>query len=283
MITRLSMIRKVAAIVFLIGPCLFWQAMAEDKAGVRVKGSNEWANAVEGWASRFMGEMTRVIVVVSGGGTKSGIEAVMRREADIAMAAHFLDQDQKKAAADLGIDLQERLVSWDAVAVFVNRENPVSELTIDQVRSIFMGEVTGWNSVGGRDAPVELYIDETPKSEIAMLLRKLVLAGADFASNANVRRYPKFIIQAVSDKKNGVGYAPLGRVIEFQADFPVKLVGIRRTDDDPAVLPSKESVATETYPVILPLFFYWDGKSASQPAQDFVTFCEKKVKPGGSR
>jgi len=277
------MIRKVAVIVFFIGACLVGLATAEEKAGVRVKGSNEWANVVEGWANRFMSGMPRVIVVVSGGGTRSGIEAVLRREADIAIAAHFLDQDQKKTAADLGIDLQEKLVSWDAVAVFVNRENPVSALTIDQVRSLFIGEVTRWNSVGGRDAPVELYIDETAKSEIAVLLRKLVLAGAEFSPNSNVRRYPKFIIQAVSEKKNSVGYAPLGRVIEFQHDFPVKLIAIRPNDEDPGVLPSKETVANETYPVILPLFFYWDGKSVRKPVTDFVTFCEEKVRPGGGK
>jgi phosphate transport system substrate-binding protein len=283
MVTRLSMIRKVAVFLFFIGLCLFGQATAQEKAGVRVKGSNEWANVVEGWASRFMGAMPSVIVVVSGGGTKSGIEAVLRNEVNIAMAAHFLDQDQKKTAADLGIDLQEKLVSWDAVAVFVNRENPVSELTIDQVRSLFIGEVTRWNNVGGRDAPVELYVDETAKSEIAALLRKLVLAGAEFAPNSNVRRYPKFIIQAVSEKKNSIGYAPLGRVIEFQNDFPVKLLAIRSYEEAPAILPSKETVANETYPVILPLFFYWDGKSAGKPVTDFITFCEQKVRPGGGK
>ena len=188
MATRLSMIRKVAIIMFIIGSCLFGQATAEDKVAIRLKGSNEWANVVSNWANRFMGETRSAIVVVSGGGTRSGIEAVLRREAEIAMAAHYLDQDQKKTAVDLGMDLQERLVSWDAVAIFVNRENPVSELTVDQVRSIFIGGVTRWNGVGGRDAPVEVYTDETPNSEIATLLRKLVLAGADFASNANVRR-----------------------------------------------------------------------------------------------
>jgi phosphate transport system substrate-binding protein len=283
MVTRLSMIRKVVVVALIIASCLFGQAAAEDKAGIRVKGSNEWANVVEDWANRFMSAAPGVIVVVSGGGTRSGIEALFRREADIAMAAHFLNQDQKKAAADLGIDLQERLVSWDAVAFFVNRDNPVSELTIDQVRSLFMGEVNRWDNVGGRAASVEVYTDETPKSEIASLLRKLVLSGANFASNANVRRYPKFIIQAVSEKKNSIGYAPLGRVIEFQRDFPVKPLALRRSEDAPAVLPNKETVADQTYPIILPLFFYWDGKLAGKPVKDFVTFCEEKVRPGGAR
>ena len=281
MVTRLSMIRKVAIIVFITGSCLFGQATAEDKVGVRLKGSNEWANVVSNWANRFMGETWSAIVVVSGGGTGPGIEAVLRREAEIAMAAHFLDQDQKKTAADLGMDLQERLVSRDAVAVFVNRENPLNELTTDQVRSMFIGEVTRWNGVGGRDAPVELYIDEVATSEIATLLRKLVLAGANFASNANVLRYPKSIIKAVSDKKNSVGYAPFGRVIEFQHDFPVKLIAIRQSEDTPAILPSEETVENQTYPVILPLFFYWDGKSAGKPVMDFITFCEEKVGPRG--
>jgi phosphate transport system substrate-binding protein len=280
MVTPLSMIRKVAVILFIIGLCLLKQAPADDKVGVRVKGSNEWANVVADWANRFMREMPNVIVVVSGGGTRSGIEAVLRREADIALAAHFLDQDQKKAATDLGIDLQERLVSRDAVAFFVHRENPVSELTTDQVRNIFIGGVTRWNGVGGRDAPVELYIDEVPTSEIATLLRKLVLAGANFSSNANVRRYPKFLIQAVSGNKNGVGYAPLDRVTEFRNDFPVKLLAIRLTEDTPPILPSKETVENQTYPTILPLFFYWDGKSAGKPVMDFITFCEEKTGPG---
>lgn len=239
MVTRLSMVRKVAVFVLIIGPCLFWQVEAQDKAGVRVKGSNEWSSSVSGWANRFMGGKPGTSVVVSGGGTRSGVDAVFRREAEIALTSHFLDQDQRKSAVDLGIDLQERLVSWDAVAVFVNRDNPVNELTIDQVRSIFMGQVTRWNGVGGRDAPIEVYIDEDPKSDTAMLLRKLVLANADFASNTNVRRYPKLIVQAVSGNKNAVGYAPLARVLELQAAFPVKLLGIRRTEDSPRFHPPR--------------------------------------------
>ncbi len=279
MFTRLSMIRKVAIILLLGGVCLVGEAVAQDRAGVRVKGSNEWASIVSGWANRFMSGKPKVSVVVSGGGTRSGVEAVFRGEAEIAMAAHFMDPDHRKTAADLGIDLQEKLMSWDAVAVFVNRENPVSELTIDQVRSLFMGQDTVWNKVGGRDAPVELYIDEDPKSDTALLLKKLVLAGADFASNANARRYPKLIVQGVSGNKNAVGYAPLGRVLEFQSDFPVKLLRIRRTESDPAVLPSKDTVVDQTYPVILPLFFYWSGKTAGKTVTDFITFCEEEGRP----
>ncbi len=277
MLTRLSMIHKVAAIVFIVG-CLLGQATAQDKVGVRVKGSNEWANIVSDWANRFMIETGSATVVVSGGGTRSGIEALLRHEAEIAMAAQFADEDQKKGFADNGIDLQERLVNRDAVAIFVNRENPLSELTTDQVRALFIGKVTRWNGLGGRDAPVELYTDEVHASEIATLLRKLVLFGANFAADANVRRYPKSIIKAVSDKKNSVGYAPLARVIEFQRDFPVKLLAIRQSEDSPAILPSKETVENQTYPIILPLFFYWDGKSASKQMMDFITFCEEQVR-----
>ncbi len=279
MFKRLSMIRKVAIILLLGGFYLVGEAVAQDRAGVRVKGSNEWASIVSGWANRFMSGKPKVSVVVSGGGTRSGVEAVFRQEAEIAMASHFMDPDHRKTAADLGIDLQEKLVSWDAVAIFVNRENPVNELTIDQVRSLFMGQVTRWNNVGGRDAPVELYIDEDPKSDTALLLRKLVLAGAEFASNANARRYAKLIVQGVSGNKNGVGYAPLGRVLEFQSDFPVKLLRIRRTEDAPAVLPSKDTVADQTYPITLPLFFYWNGKTVGQTVTDFIAFCEEEGRP----
>ncbi len=280
MIARLSMIRKAAVILLIIGPCFLWHAMAQDRAGVRVKGSNEWSSSVSGWANRFMSGRPGTSVVVSGGGTKSGIEALFRREAEIALASHFLDQDQRKAAADLGLDLQERLVSWDAVAIFVNRENPVNELTLDQVRGMFMAQDTRWSRVGGRDAPAEMYIDEDPKSDTALLLRKLVLANAAFAANSNLRRYPKLIVQAVSGNKNGVGYAPLARVIELQSSFPVKLLGIRRTEGEHAVSPTRQTVANQTYPIILPLFFYWDGKSAGKPVTDFVTFCEDEGRPG---
>jgi ABC-type phosphate transport system substrate-binding protein len=94
-----------------------------------------------------------------------------------------------------------------------------------------------------------------------------------------VKRYPKFIFQAVSRNKNGVGYAPLRRAMEFQSAFPVKLVAMRRTEADPAALPSKEMIANQAYPVMFPLFFYWDGKSAGKPVTDFVTFCEEEGRP----
>jgi phosphate transport system substrate-binding protein len=226
-----------------------------------------------------MKDKAAATVVVSGGGTASGIEAVFKHEAEIAMASHFLGQDQKKAAGDLGLDLQEKLVSWDAVAFFVNRDNPVSQLTMDQARSLFMGQVTRWKDVGGSDAPVELFIDEDPKSETSLLLRKLVLAGAEFASTANLKRYPRFILQAVSTNKNGIGYAPLRRVIESQSAFPIKVLAMRRTEDEPGVQPSKETIANQTYPVVFPLFFYWDGKSAGKPVTDFVAFCEEAGRP----
>lgn len=138
MIKRLSVIGKVALTLVVIASCLFGQVLAEDRARVRVKGSNEWANIVAGRATSFMSKNPGVIVLVSGGGSRVGMEAVFRHETEIALTSHFLDEDLKKTAADLGMDLQERLASWDAVAVFVNRDNPVSELTIDHTNYLGM-------------------------------------------------------------------------------------------------------------------------------------------------
>jgi len=98
-----------------------------------------------------------------------------------------------------------------------------------------------------------------------------------------VRGYRKFILQAVSGNKNGVGYAPLDRVIEFQAIYSVKLLAMRLTGVIPAVRPSKETVGNKTYPVIQRLFFYWGGKSAGQLLTDFGTFCEERNRFGRVR
>jgi phosphate transport system substrate-binding protein len=155
-------------------------------------------------------------------------------------------------------------VARDGLAVYVHDSNAVSQLTIEQLRAIYQGDVTNWKAVGGADAPIVLYSREN-SSGTYVFFKDHVLKGEDFAAGAQTLPGTAAVVNAVSREKKGIGY---GGAAYARGVKEVGIVG----QDGQAWAPSAENVKSGKYPLSRPLFMYTRGKPSGE-ARDFMDFC----------
>jgi phosphate transport system substrate-binding protein len=148
--------------------------------------------------------------------------------------------------------------------VYVNEANPVQQLTVEQLRGIFLGDVTNWKQVGGPDAPIVLYSREN-SSGTYVFFKENVLDNGDFAPSAQTLPGTAAVVNAVAKERNGIGY---GGAAYAKGVKDVKIVG----KDGQAYAPTEENVKAGRYPLSRSLFMYTRGKPAGE-TKDFIDFC----------
>jgi phosphate transport system substrate-binding protein len=193
-------------------------------------------------------------VQVNGGGSGTGIAALINGTIDLAMASRPMKDDEKqKAKQARGADVVEHPIALDALGVFVHQSNPVKELTVAQVKDIFQGRTKNWSAVGGPNAPIVLYGRESSSGTFDYF-REHILSKEDFAPAVQTLQGTAAIINAVGHDRNGIGYGGIAYAKEVRA------LGIS-AGGKPAVAPSEATVADGTYPLSRKLFFYYPGNA----------------------
>ena len=219
-----------------------------------VKGSDTMVILTQRLAEEYMKANPGAVVQVNGGGTGTGVAALINGSADMAMASRPMKDDEKqKAAASRGSEVTEHAIALDALGVFVNSANSVQQLTIAQVRDIFQGKTTNWSEVGGPNAQIILYGRES-SSGTYDYFREHVLNKGDFAPRVQTLQGTAAIINAVGQDKNGIGYGG----IAYAKD--VRALAIQAEGAQP-VAPSEATVADGTYPLSRKLFFYFPSSA----------------------
>lgn len=219
-----------------------------------VKGSDTMVILTQRLAEEYMKSHPGEIVQVNGGGSGTGIAALINGSADMAMASRPMKADEKqKAAQSRGSEVTEHPIALDGLGVFVNNASPVQHLTIAQIKDIFQGKTKNWSEVGGPNAPVILYGRES-SSGTYDYFREHVLAKGDFAPQVQTLQGTAAIINAVGRDKNGIGYGG----IAYAKD--VRALAIQAEGAQP-VAPSETTVANGTYPLSRKLFFYFPSAS----------------------
>ncbi|HEV7243165.1 MAG TPA: PstS family phosphate ABC transporter substrate-binding protein [Thermoanaerobaculia bacterium] len=217
-----------------------------------VKGSDTMVILTQRLAEEYMKAHPGEVVQVNGGGSGTGIAALINGSIDMAMASRPMKDDEKqKAAQSRGSEVVEHPVALDALGVFVNSTNPVQQLTIAQIRDIFQGKTKNWSAFGGPNAQIILYGRES-SSGTYDYFREHVLDKGDFAPQVQTLQGTAAIINAVGNDKNGIGYGGIAYAKEVRA-LAVQAEGAQ------PVAPSEASVADGTYPLSRKLFFYYPG------------------------
>jgi phosphate transport system substrate-binding protein len=215
-----------------------------------IKGSDTMVILGQRLAEEYMAKNAGEVVQVNGGGSGTGIAALINGTVDLAQASRPMKDDEKeKAKQSRGADIVERAVALDALGVFVHASNPVSTLTIAQVKDIFQGKIKNWSEVGGSNAPIILYGRES-SSGTYDYFREHVLEKGDFAPAVQTLQGTAAIINAVGRDKNGIGYGG----IAYEKN--VKALAVAAAGAQP-VAPSEATVADGTYPLSRKLFFYY--------------------------
>jgi phosphate transport system substrate-binding protein len=234
-------------------------------AAVTIKGSDTMVILSQRWAENYMKKNAGKKVQVTGGGSGTGIAALVNGTTDIANSSRPIKGDESAKVRDrFNVLPVETAVAKDGLAVYVHESNGLSQLTVDQLASIYLGDVTNWKQVGGADAPIVLYSREN-SSGTYVFFKDNVLKGEDFAAAAQTLPGTAAVVNAVSKERNGIGY---GGAAYAKGVKEVKLVG----KDGQGYLPSAENVKSGVYPLSRPLFVYTRGKAAGE-AKEFIDYC----------
>jgi phosphate transport system substrate-binding protein len=204
-------------------------------------------------------------VQVTGGGSGTGLAALVNGTTDVANASRAIkDAEAKQVKARFDVAPVETVVARDGVAVYVHEANPVTQLTIEQVKGIYLGDVRNWKEVGGEDARIVLYSREN-SSGTCVFVKEHVLGNEDFAAEAQTLPGTAAVVNAVAKERNGIGY---GGAAYAKGVKEVKIVG----EDGQAYLPNAENVRSGKYALSRPLFMYTRGDPQGE-AREFIDFC----------
>lgn len=236
------------------------QSSPETATYIENKGSDTIVNLALAWAERYQSDYPNVRISVTGGGSGTGIAALINGTVDIANASRQIKQEEIEAARSNGVDPVEFVIARDAIAVIVNPDNPVDELTLQQISDIYSGKIDNWNEVGGEDRPIVRLSRETNSgTHVYFLETVLRLGNADddtlFSRNTLLLPSSEGIIVEVRQNPNAIGYDGLGYV-----PHDLKTIAIAEEPGGAYVLPAIETVNNGTYPIARDLYMYTAGE-----------------------
>jgi len=239
-------------------------SIAQGSFAQRVKGSDTVLPLAQKEAEAFNKKGGNV--TVTGGGSGVGIAALLAGTTDIASASRKIKFDEKVKFQQAGKSPVEKIIAFDALAVVVNPGNKVSELTRQQLEDIFTGKITNWKQVGGTDLAIVAYSRET-SSGTYEFFKEHVLKNKNYKKNILSMPATGAIIQSVSQTKGAIGYVGLAYL-----ENDVKAIKVSY-DGKSFVAPSVATAKNKTYPIVRPLFFYYDKKNAAK-LTPFINFVE---------
>lgn len=240
------------------------------KQNLTIKGSDTMVHLVSIWAEKYMAVNDNTSVSVTGGGSGTGIAALINGTTDICAASRDMKKKEYKLAGKKGIKPAEHVVARDGIAVVLNPGNSVNELTIEQIGKIYTGAITNWNQVGGTDQKIQVLSRES-SSGTYVFFQERVLAKQDYTPHARLMPATSAMIQAVGEDNWSIGYVGLGYA--EKAGDKVKVLKVKNTAEDAAVSPSLATVKDGTYSIARPLFLYTTGKE-SKVVKNFLEYAK---------
>jgi phosphate transport system substrate-binding protein len=233
---------------------------AVEQTYIENKGSDTIVNLALAWAERYQDLHSEIRISVTGGGSGTGIASLINNTVDIANASRQIKSEEIESAQENGVEPVEYVIARDAIAVIINPENPVQELTIEQVSAIYSGEINNWSVLGGDDRPIVRLSRETNSGTHVYFLENVLRMGNSdsevlFSMDTLLLPSSEGIIQEVSQNPNAIGYDGLGYVTD-----DVKVVAIAAGTGADYVYPSVETVNTGMYPIARELYMYTNGE-----------------------
>jgi len=229
-------------------------------AYIENKGSDTIVNLALAWAEKYQAEHTDVRISVTGGGSGTGLAALVNGTVDIANASRQIKAEEVDQAKSNGIAPMEHVIARDAIAVIVNPENPVNELTLQQISDIYSGKISNWSEVGGEDRPIVRLSRETNSGTHVYFLETVLRLGNSedktlFSMDTLLLPSSEGIIAEVRQNPNAIGYDGLGYVPK-----DLKMIAIAKKEGGAYVLPSIATVNDKSYAIARDLYMYTNGE-----------------------
>ncbi|HQE93720.1 MAG TPA: phosphate ABC transporter substrate-binding protein [Anaerolineae bacterium] len=253
--------------VLALGGCRRQSAPTAEEGAAAIiqnKGSDTMVNLALAWAEQYQLFEPHVRVAVTGGGTGTGIAALINGTVDIANASRRIKAEELEEAQGNGIEPVEFVVARDAIAVIVHPSNPVDELTLQQISDIYSGKITNWQAVGGEDRPIVLLSRETNSGTHVYFLEEVLRLGQSdnktlFSPDTLLLPSSEGIGVEVRQNPNAIGYDGLGYVT---ADM--KTLAVSRGAGQPYYPPTAKTVNAGEYPIARDLYMYTAGEPQGQ-------------------
>ena len=228
--------------------------LAQPLFGQRVKGSDTVLPLTQKEAEEYLKTNKSAKLTITGGGSGVGLSALMDGTTDVAMSSRKIKFDERSKFQQAGKTVVEKIVAYDALAVIVNPNNSVSQLTREQLEGIYTGKIKNWKEVGGDDMNIIVYSRET-SSGTYEFFKEHVLKNKNYMSSVLSMPATGAIIQSISQTKGAIGYVGLAYL-----NKDVKAIKVSY-DGKNFVAPSVETAKNKTYPVVRPLYYYYEKKS----------------------
>jgi len=238
---------------------------------IQIKGSDTIVNLVQAWVEEFAKLHPGVNIGITGGGSGTGFAALLNGTCDIAMASRAIEDKEIKLAKEKNIKPVEFIVGLDGLAVVVHPKNPVSKLTMDEVRDIFMGNIKNWKEVGGEDRTIVILSRES-NSGTHMFFKEHVLRKGnkkgteEFSPSALLMPSSQTIVNEVMQNPNAIGYVGIGYLSNY-----LKAIAIAKDRKSKYIEPKIESVMNFSYAISRPLYLYTPNEP-SGVVKDFINF-----------
>lgn len=245
------MLKKILSLLVVVS---MTASLAIAKDQITVKGSDTMVILAQRWAEMYMKAHPDVIIQVTGGGSGTGISALINGTTDICNASRPMkDAEREKLKEKFGSRGVEIKCALDGLALYVNEANPIKELSLDQIKNIYMGKITNWKDVGGQNQNIILYSREN-NSGTYVYFKDEVLGGMDFAANAQNMPGTAAVVNAVAKDKNGIGYggSAYGKGI--------REISVKKDGNSIAYPPTMANIKSGKYPVSRFLYMYLKAK-----------------------
>jgi phosphate transport system substrate-binding protein len=241
---RLAAVFAFAFSLLAVGGCSGSQQRTDQ---IVVSGSTTILPIAEQASESFTEKNPSTSVLVSGLGSSAGIEAVSAGTTQIGTSSRDLKDEEKT------LGLVDTPIAYDGIAVIVSPENPISDLSVEQLRAVFSGEITNWKQLGGTDRPIEL-VNRDEASGTREAFKKIVMGDTLFDRRAAVLPGTGQVRDVVARAPGAIGYISLGFVEPRFNNVPVKALKVD------GVAPSEKTVADQSYPIGRRLHFFTKGE-----------------------
>jgi phosphate transport system substrate-binding protein len=232
----------------------------EQPVNITINGSTTVFPIAQKEAEVYMNKYLNVNISVEGTGSGNGIAALIDGTTDIADSSREIKQGEVDKAKANGVNPYEIPIALDALSVVVNPQNPVNALTTEQVKKIYVGEITNWKDVGGPDIPIVVVARDTSSGTYEAFIELALGKGVNITDKAIVQASNQTVKNTVALTKGAIGYIGLGYV-----DSSVKAISYD------GVLPSKETAKNKTYKLSRYLYMYTNGQPTGA-VKDFIDF-----------
>jgi phosphate transport system substrate-binding protein len=260
-LTNRAPLRLVCSALLVLAAGLFPGSRA---ATITVKGSDTMVILAQKWAEVYMSQHPDVKIQVTGGGTGTGFAALQNQQTDLCNASRKIKPKEVETCIKaFGRRPTEYKVALDGLSVYVHKDNPIEELSLEQLAAIFTGRIQNWKELGGPDARIILYSREN-NSGTYEFFKEHVLQGKDFAASAQTMPGTAAVLQAVSRERYGIGYG--GAAYGVGA----KHLRIRKEAGAPAIEPTEENVVNGSYPISRYLYIYVNPALDKGPVAEYL-------------